>query len=335
MLHRRGGAEAFSAAGVRRARTQVGEGDEGYDDEGYFDGLVARSPTRHGVLRVDRHNRPVLLTRSTRVTLADAHVLSCDEYVGCAISVRWDREERRIALMHANLVEIFDTTSGARLGSFRTGRGCAGECGDGTVCVHGRCEEPGAAVGSAEFSPDGERIVAIGADGSVGLHDLAGERLRRLAGPERSVEARQSFTFSPDSQLVAFLRRKRLTLLRATDGSEVWHVDLPHTLTALAYNADGTALHVLDSAGQASTLSAADGSISGGREAGRLRAVDGQGRYAVTCRGVHLPAVPRPRRGAWAAGALSHGGPLRHRAGLGALGSRARNARARPPAERR
>lgn len=282
VLHRRGGAEAFSAAGVRRARTQV-ETDESYDD-GFFDGLVARSPTRHGVLRVDRHNHPVLLTRATRVTLADAHPLSCDEYMGCAISVRWDREERRVALMHANLVEVFDTTSGARLGSWRTGRGCREECGDGTVCIHGQCEEPTAAVGSAEFSPDGERLVAIGADGSVGLYTIAGERLQRLAGPDSSAGARQSFTFSPDSQQVAFLRRKRLTLLRASDGGEVWRVELPHVLTALAYSADGTALNVLDSSGSASTVSVADGSISGTRVAGTLRAVDGQGRYAVTCR---------------------------------------------------
>jgi hypothetical protein len=283
VLHRRGGAEAFSAAGVRRARTQVADGED-YDDDGYFDGLVARSPTRHGVLRVNRHNHPVLLTRSTRVTLADAHALSCDEYMGCAISVRWDREERRVALMHANLVEIFDTTSGERLGTWRTGRGCAEACGDGLVCVHGACEEPTSAIGSAEFSPDGERLVAIGMDGSVGLHNIAGERLQRLAGPDHTAGARQSFTFSPDSQHVAFLRRRRLTMLRAADGTEVWRVELPHTLTALAFSADGAALHALDSAGQASTLSAADGSVSGAREAGPLRAVDGHGRYAVTCR---------------------------------------------------
>jgi hypothetical protein len=132
-------------------------------------------------LRVNGANRPVLVARESRVTLADAAPLSCDEYMGCAVSARWDREERRVALMHPNLVEVFDTTTGQRLGHWSTGRGCREECDEGLVCVHGQCEEISTAVGNAEFSPSGERLVAVAGDGSIGLFNVAGEQLQRLA----------------------------------------------------------------------------------------------------------------------------------------------------------
>ncbi len=283
VTHRRGGAERFSAAGVRRVQSRA-EADDSFDAEG-FNGQVARSPSRRSVLRVNGAHRPVLVGRESRVTLVDASPLFCHEYMGCAVSARWDREERRLALMHPNLVEIFDTATGQRLGHWSTGRGCREECDEGLVCVHGQCEEISTAVGNAEFSPSGERLVAVAGDGSIGLFNVAGEQLQRLAPRDPNAVGRQAFAFSPDSELIALVRRRRLTLLRAGDGSEVWNTNLTNTLATIAFGADGQNLHLIDSDGNQLRINAADGAQLETREAGALRAVDGHGRYAVTCRG--------------------------------------------------
>ena len=283
VTHRRGGAERFSAAGVRRVHTTAGVEDS-QDDEGGFNGLVARSPSRRTVLRVNGANRPVLVARESRVTLADAAPLTCDEYMGCAVSASWDHEERRVAVMHPNAVEVFDTTTGARLGHFVTGRGCRDACDEGMICMHGHCEEAYTAVGNAEFSPSGERVVAVASDGSVGLFSVSGERLQRLAPPDARAVGRQSFAFSPDSELVALVRRRRLTLVRAADGTEVWNVNLVHLPATMAFSADGQNLNIIDSDKKQLRISVADGSQLESREVGTLRGVDGHGRYAVTCR---------------------------------------------------
>jgi WD40 repeat protein len=284
VTHRRGGAERFSAAGVRRVQSTAGVVEDTHDDGGWFNGLVARSPSRRTVLRVTGSNRPVLVARESRVTLADAERLACDEYMGCAVTASWDHDERRVALMHPNAVEVFDATTGARLGHWVTGRGCRDDCDEGTVCMHGQCEPAYTAIGNAEFSPSGERLVTVASDGSVGLFSVSGERLQRLAPPDARALGRQSFAFSPDSELIALVRRRRLTVVRAADGTEVWNVNLVHPLATMAFSADGQQLNVIDTDKKQLRISVADGSQLESREVGALRGVDGHGRYAVTCR---------------------------------------------------
>ncbi|MDX1416172.1 MAG: hypothetical protein R3293_18385 [Candidatus Promineifilaceae bacterium] len=102
-------------------------------------------------------------------------------------------------------------------------------------------------VYSASFSPDGERIVTAGDDGSVKVWDLAGNELASLLGHTAAV---QSASFSPDGQ--------RIVTAGADGSARVWDL-AGNELTSLVGHTDAVSLAGFSPDGQRIVTAGADG----------------------------------------------------------------------------
>jgi WD40 repeat protein len=98
----------------------------------------------------------------------------------------------------------------------------------------------GAQVISLQFSGDGSRLVAAGADKNVCVFDVAsGDELARI-GFEQELK---QVAFSPDGKLIASTcSDKKLAIWQARDGKKVREIEHPAIPWAVAFSPDGRAV---------------------------------------------------------------------------------------------